>query len=130
LPDTQGKINGNCSAYVKNYGATGELLNRRSVRSNRLFELVSRQNDQHPHPALLKLAVETGGAFYVSPPKEDIFAPFARIIDQLRQQYVLGFVPAKLDGKRHSLAVKVKRPHVEVHARGSYIASAGAAGGR
>jgi len=78
-----------------------------------------------PHQDLQKLAVETGGAFYVARAYEDTFLPFAGIIQQLQQQYVLGFTPATLDGKRHSIGVKVTRPHVEVQARNSYIAAAG-----
>jgi VWFA-related protein len=84
------------------------------------------KNEMRPNQDLPKLAVETGGAFYVVRPFDDTFAPFAQIIDQLRKQYVLGFTPAKLDGKRHSIAVKVKRPNVDVRARRSYIAAAGA----
>ena len=34
----------------------------------------------------------------------------------------LARVPANRDGKRHALSVKVKRPHVDVRARTSYVA--------
>jgi hypothetical protein len=46
------------------------------------------------------------------------------IVDELHQQYVLGFKPAALDGKLHRLDVKVKRPGVIVRARRTYLAAA------
>jgi hypothetical protein len=78
-----------------------------------------------PHRDLERLAIETGGGTYASDVYSDMYAPFGEIMQQLRQQYVLGFVPTVLDGKKHSLSVKVKRPRVEVRARTSYVAAGG-----
>lgn len=79
-----------------------------------------------PNHELEQLAVDTGGAFYQVREGGDMHAPFADIMQQLRQQYVLGFTPKELDGKRHKIEVRVKRPGVEVKARASYVAVADA----
>ena len=48
-----------------------------------------------PSHELEQLAIETGGAFYQVHDGEDMHAPFTDIMQQLRQQYVLGFTPAR-----------------------------------
>ena len=48
------------------------------------------------------------------------------VADELHQQYLIGFSPARLDGRVHRLDVKVKRPDVTVRARKMYVAAAGA----
>ena len=44
--------------------------------------------------------------------------------DELHRQYLLGFAPAKLDGKTHKLEVKLKQPGMTARARKSYVAKA------
>ena len=78
---------------------------------------------ERPSRDLERLALETGGAFYEVGVNDDLNPVFTEVVQQLRQQYVLGFVPASFDGKRHSLSVRVKRPGLEVQARRSYIAT-------
>ena len=78
---------------------------------------------ERPSRDLERLALETGGAFYEVGVNDDLNPVFTEVIQQLRQQYVLGFVPAAFDGKRHSLTVRVKRPGLEVQSRRSYIAT-------
>ena len=39
----------------------------------------------------------------------DLAATFARVADELRRQYVIGFSPAELDGKLHRVEVRVGR---------------------
>ena len=76
-----------------------------------------------PSRDLERLALDSGGAFYEVRLSDDMNPVFTEILQQLRQQYVLGFVPAAFDGKRHSLSIRVKRPGLEVQARRSYIAT-------
>jgi hypothetical protein len=76
-----------------------------------------------PSRDLERLALGTGGAFYEVRVSDDMNPVFTEIVQQLRQQYVLGFVPASFDGKRHSLSVRVKRPGLQVQARQSYVAT-------
>ena len=77
---------------------------------------------ERPSRELERLALATGGAFYQVETSDDMDPVFTEVVQQLRQQYVLGFVPASFDGKRHFLTVRVKRPGVQVQARQSYIA--------
>jgi hypothetical protein len=78
---------------------------------------------ERPSRDLERIAIDTGGAFYEVGVNDDLNPVFTEVVQQLRQQYVLGFVPAAFDGKRHSLSVKVKRAGLEVQARRSYIAT-------
>jgi hypothetical protein len=77
---------------------------------------------ERPSGRLEKLALDTGGGFYEIGLNDDMNPVFTEVLQQLRQQYVLGFVPAAFDGKRHTLAVRVKRPGLQVQARRFYIA--------
>jgi len=44
------------------------------------------------------------------------------VIDELRHQYALGFVPSRRDGREGSIEVRVRRPMTTVAARKSYRA--------
>jgi Ca-activated chloride channel homolog len=76
-----------------------------------------------PDRALAKLADDTGGGYFELRLSDDINATFTRIATELHQQYLLGFVPAKLDGKTHTIDVRVKKPGLRVRARRTYVAS-------
>ena len=78
---------------------------------------------QKPSHVLEELAVETGGAFFRVDENDDMNTTFTEIVQQLRQQYVLGFTPRAFDGRQHKLSVRVKRPGLDVQARKSYIAT-------
>jgi Ca-activated chloride channel homolog len=79
---------------------------------------------QRPDPGLPKIAEETGGGYFELTRADDLKATFARVADELHQQYALGFEPAKLDGKRHDLEVKVKGKGkgMKVRTRQNYVA--------
>jgi hypothetical protein len=47
-------------------------------------------------------------------------------VEELHQQYLLGFSPAARDGRVHTLEVRVKPKGLHVRARRTYVASAGA----
>jgi Ca-activated chloride channel homolog len=81
----------------------------------------------NPDRVLRRLAEETGGGYYLLSGPSNLNYTFARIAQELRSQYVLGFVPATLDGKVHKLTVTVKRPGMKVRARKTYIAAADSA---
>ena len=63
---------------------------------------------QRPDPGLPKIAAETGGGYFELTRADDLRSTFARVADELHQQYALGFQPTKLDGKSHDLEVKLK----------------------
>jgi len=75
-----------------------------------------------PSPGLRRLAEITGGGYFELEWGQDLGATFARIADELHRQYWLAFRPNKLDGKVHTLEVKVKRPQLVARARKGYVA--------
>jgi VWFA-related protein len=76
-----------------------------------------------PDRVLQRLADLTGGGYVELRPADDMNATFTRIMEELHQQYVLGFMPRQLDGKEHRLQVRVTRPGARVRARQSYLAT-------
>jgi Ca-activated chloride channel family protein len=83
----------------------------------------TRQVRTKPDPGLRRLAQETGGGYFELEKTTDLAPTFTRVAQELHSQYVLGFVPAVLDGKVHRLAVRVKRPGASARARQSYVAT-------
>ena len=78
---------------------------------------------QRPDPGLPKIAGETGGGYFELTRADDLRSTFARVADELHQQYALGFEPSKLDGKTHDLEVKLKTKGMKARARKSYVAA-------
>jgi len=68
------------------------------------------------------LADNTDGIAAVS--SNDLDRSFRRIVDDLSSYYLLGYYSnARLDGRFHSITVRVKRPGVQVRARRGYLAA-------
>ena len=87
-----------------------------SEENSRLFE---RSN------SLRGLAEATDGLAIVG--SNDIEKGFKRIIDDMSAYYLLGYYSTgKLDGRFHSIRVRVKRSGVEVRARRGYLAPSAA----
>lgn len=74
------------------------------------------------------LADDTGGGYFDLKAGDDLASTFARVVEELRHQYVLGFTPAALDGRRHRLEVKLSSPGLKARARRSYLAARDASG--
>ena len=74
-------------------------------------------------PALVHLIAQTGGGYFSLTRNDDLGAAFARLALELRHQYLVGFVPAALDGNLHSLSVRVTRPGFTVRAPQQFLAS-------
>ena len=68
-----------------------------------------------PDPELRELANVGGGGYFELTNADDLGATFARVADELHQQYLLAFSPEKLDGEVHKLEVRVRNsePHRE-----------------
>jgi VWFA-related protein len=64
----------------------------------------------------------TGGRRISMPGPLQAPAVYRAFVDELRDQYVLGFQPESFDGKFHDLKVRVKRPGATVTARAGYLA--------
>jgi VWFA-related protein len=77
-----------------------------------------------PDPALRELAFESGGGYFELRDAERLASTFARVADELHQQYLLGFTPSVLDGRPHTLEVRSKRTGTVIRARRTYIAQA------
>ncbi|PYR60180.1 MAG: hypothetical protein DMF85_05845 [Acidobacteria bacterium] len=76
-----------------------------------------------PDPGLPKIAGQTGGGYFELTSTADLARTFARVADELHHQYALGFEPAKLDGKLHTLEVRVNASGLTARARRSYRAT-------
>jgi VWFA-related protein len=75
-----------------------------------------------PDPGLKDIAAATGGGYFELTGTADLVSTFKRVAIELHHQYALGFTPTVLDGKMHSLTVKVARNGMTVRARRSYLA--------
>jgi Ca-activated chloride channel family protein len=69
------------------------------------------------------LSAETGGGHFNLRGNADLKTSFARVVEELHHQYLLGFSPAVLDGAVHKLEVRVRRPGLVPRARKTYTAS-------
>jgi Ca-activated chloride channel family protein len=75
-----------------------------------------------PDEGLPKIAAATGGGYFELTSTNDLGATFARVANELHHQYALGFTPQKLDGKMHSLDVRLEGSGGTIRARKSYLA--------
>lgn len=71
-------------------------------------------------PALAEIATLTGGAAFLSTTPSQMSRSARTIVDELRQQYVLAFVPTTEPGW-HRLSVRTTNTHHEVRARAGYM---------
>ena len=75
-----------------------------------------------PDPGLARVAEETGGGYSEIRFGQDLGAAFAAVADELHTQYLLGFAPAKRDGRVHDISVKLAKSGLKARARKSYVA--------
>jgi len=66
---------------------------------------------------------DRGGGYFELKEGADLSSTFTRVAQELHSQYVIGFTPESMDGKLHTLDVRVKRPGMTARTRKSYIAS-------
>jgi VWFA-related protein len=78
--------------------------------------------DDKPDDGLPKIAAATGGSYFALTSTADLPSTFKRVADELHQQYALGFTPMALDGKRHTLDVRLSVSGLTARARKSYVA--------
>jgi len=75
-----------------------------------------------PDPVLREIAEDTGGGYVYAGTGRDFSRLFAPLLEELHEQYMLGFTPAQADGRLHSLVVTLRRPHMSLRARRHYLA--------
>jgi Ca-activated chloride channel family protein len=77
-------------------------------------------------PLFAELAAVTGGRSFQPKDASQAMTTMTTIAEELRQQYLLGYVPSKpiTPGENHwrAITVRVKRPDVTVRARDGYVA--------
>jgi len=78
-----------------------------------------------PDPGLGTVAVDTGGGYFELRSRDDLGATFARVADELHQQYLLGFAPPARDGKVHKIEVRIRQDGLKARVRKSYRAPKG-----
>jgi VWFA-related protein len=78
-----------------------------------------------PDPGLGTLALGTGGGYVEIRPRDDLSDTFGRVVDELHQQYLLGFTPRAHDGKAHKIEVRVSGKGMKARARKEYWAGNG-----
>jgi VWFA-related protein len=81
------------------------------------------QMSDKPDEGLPKIAEATGGGYFELTSTSNLASTFKRVADELHHQYALGFTPTVLDGKMHTLQVRVTPPGMTVRARKSYLAA-------
>jgi Ca-activated chloride channel homolog len=75
-----------------------------------------------PDPGLARVAEETGGGYTEIRFGQDLAQAFSQVADELHSQYLLGFAPARRDGKVHEIGVKVNQSGFKSRARKTYLA--------
>lgn len=80
---------------------------------------------QRAQDFLRTMSAETGGFAVVN--RNEFQSSFERIVNENSRYYLLGYYPASVrrDGKFRQVQVRVKRPGLEVRARGGYFAPRG-----
>ena len=72
---------------------------------------------------LRTLSADTGGYVAETGSKGALLSEaFTSAVDDLRYQYAIGFTPLELDGKLHTISVRVNRAGVTVRHRSAYVA--------
>ncbi len=74
--------------------------------------------------ALETLAADTGGGTIWVDTTSDLRDAFTRVADDIHRQFVIGFTPARLDGRAHRVDVRMRQEGLTVRARRSYVALA------
>lgn len=98
-----------------------EDVMRRATREEFMIYAVA-MDDRGLGSEVVQLAIETGGGHFELERKDDLTATFARVAEELRHQYLLGFTPAA-DGRQHKLEVHIARPNMRARARRTYQAA-------
>jgi len=79
-----------------------------------------------PDPGLALAAEQSGGGYTEIRPNQDLAEAFARVVDELHSQYLIGFAPPKRDGKVHDIEVRIlNQKGLKPRARKNYVAPSG-----
>lgn len=87
------------------------------------YQRVPDTSREPPDPGLRELAAESGGGYLEWRDGSSLEATFLRVAEELHRQYWLGYAPPQLDGKEHSIEVRVRGSGRTVRARRHYVAT-------
>ena len=96
-------------------------VKRRAMREDFMIYAIA-MDDRGIGAELAGLTEQTGGGHFELGRDDNLTATFEHVAEELRHQYMLGFVPAT-DGKEHKLEVQVKREGMRARARKTYQAA-------
>ena len=77
---------------------------------------------EKPDEGLPKIAAATGGGYFELTSTTDLASAFRGVAEELHRQYALGFTPVTLDGKVHTLELRIAGAGLTARARRSYLA--------
>jgi len=77
-----------------------------------------------PDPGLPVLAEAGGGGYFELQESDDLASTFARVADELHQQYLLAYTAPVHDGQVHAIEVRIKKAGLTARARRGYMAPA------
>lgn len=97
-------------------------IQRRAVREGFMFYAIA-MDARGLGAQMVDLTRQTGGGQFSLDPGDDLTDTFARVAEELRHQYLIGFSPRVLDDREHRLDVRVARRGMEARARTSYHAT-------
>ncbi len=118
---------GDNSASLPGFSGTQASVRRRAESEDVLLYGIGLEGHALSR-AMADLTDTTGGAHFDVKRDADLDATFARVANELRHQYLIGFVPAVRDNTIHRVQVSVTRPGLTVRARRSYLAASSPAG--
>jgi len=114
--DTRGDIEAMKGLTGEAQGTRPRSVVERQRREQELVDAYARADDY-----LGELAKRSGGALHRADTISDLAPALARIADELRHQYLLGYYPAKRDvDVMRAIDVRVSRPGLTVRARPGY----------
>jgi Ca-activated chloride channel family protein len=105
-------------------GSFGDVRSR-ATREGFMLYMIGMENtglSPEPKQEIAVLLDETGGAHFNVRDSDDLGQTFTRVAEELRRQYLIGFVPAVFDGREHRLELRVKKPGLQARARKTYVA--------
>jgi VWFA-related protein len=98
-------------------------LERRAVRESFMVYAIGMKGSAFDD-GVARVAERTGGGHFQLAADADLGATFARVVQELRHQYLLGFEASAPFGTTHAVSVRGLRPGLKVRARQSYQAEA------
>jgi Ca-activated chloride channel family protein len=101
-------------------GCEAEEAGGAFIINGRMMGMTTRTAPPDKH--LKQLAEATGGGYFAFDWAQNLNEQFARVAEELHHQYLLGFVPQRLDGKTHQIELRVNEPGLKARARKSYVA--------